>query len=210
MAEGFRRELERQGGTLAFSEVLPNPRMWSRLPEHFEEDSLFTPDTLRGTDAVYMPFSGRDAAGRIQDALTGLTRLTGIYGLRARALGNSEWHNLAVEKQASQFSTIYTNDFYADQSRPEVREFVRRFRLLTGETPDELSVSAQRLAYSGYDVVDFLLDQMMQSSGQPLWEQLRGTSRFEGLGTRIDFQGGNVNRAMFIHRYRSGAIELIR
>lgn len=210
MADGFRLELERQGGTLAFSEVLPNPRMWSRLPEHFEEDSLFTPDTLRGTDAVYLPFSGRDAAGRIQDALTGLTRLTGMYGLRARVLGNSEWHNLAIEKQASQFNTIYTNDFYADQSRPEVREFVRRFRLLTGETPDELSVSAQRLAYTGYDVVDFVLDQMMQPSGQPLWEQLRNTPRFEGLGTRIDFQGGNVNRAMFIHRYRNGAIELIR
>lgn len=210
MAEGFARELERQGATLQFSEVLANPRMWSRLPEHFEEDSLFTPDTLRGTDSIYLPFSGRNAGGRIQEALTGMERMTRVYGLRARALGNSEWHNLAIEQEASQFSTVYTNDFYADQSRAEVREFVRRYRLLTGETPDELGVSAQRLAYTGYDVAAFLVTQIEQASGRPLWEQLRNTPRYEGLGTRIDFRGGNVNRTMFIHRYRNGTIELIR
>lgn len=216
MAEGFERELERQGATLAFSEVLPNPRMWSRLPEHFESDSLFTPDTLRGTDSVYLPLSGRNAGGRIQDALTGLGRMQLRYGLRARALGNAEWHNLAIEQQASQFKTVYTNDFYADQRRAAVREFVRRYRFLTGETPDEIGVSAQRLAYTGYDVASFLLRQMEQHAemeqraDRPLWQRLRNTPRYEGVGTRIDFQGGNVNRAMFIHRYRDGLIELIR
>lgn len=211
MAEGFRRALEQEEATLVFSEELSNPRMWSRLPEHLESDSLLTPDSLRGTDAIYFPISGRNAAGRIQDALTGLERLhRAPYGLRARALGNSEWHNLAIEQQASQFNTIYTNDFYADQSRSEVREFVRRYRLLTGETPDEIGVSAQRLAYTGYDVASFLLNQLEQSSDASLWERLRNSSRYEGLGTRIDFQGGNVNRTMFIHRYRNGASELIR
>ena len=210
MAEGFRRELERQGATLSFSETLPNARMWSRLPEHFESDSLFTPDTLRGTDSVYLPFTGQNAAGRIQEALTGLERMGLRYGLRARVLGNSEWHNLAVEQEASKFSTVYTNDFYADQRRSEVRDFVRRYRLLTGETPDEIGVSAQRLAYTGYDVASYLLDELERPSGRPLWERLRNSPRYEGLGTRIDFRGGNVNRVMFIHRYRNGAIELIR
>jgi ABC-type branched-subunit amino acid transport system substrate-binding protein len=210
MAAGFQQELERQGATLAVSEELPNARMWSRLPEYFESDSLFSPDTLRGLDSVYLPFSGRDAAGRIQEALTGLERMVRVYGLRARALGNSEWHNLAIEQEASKFSTIYSNDFYADQSRPEVRDFVRRYRLLTGETPDEIGVSAQRLAYTGYDVASFLLDELGRPADGPLWERLRNQPRYEGLGTRIDFRGGNVNRAMFIHRYRNGAIELIR
>lgn len=210
MAEGFERELERQGATLAVSEVLPNARMWSRLPEYFDADSLFNPDTLRGVDSVYLPFSGRDAAGRIQEALTGLGRIVRVFGLRARALGNSEWHNLAIEQEASKFSTIYTNDFYADQRRPEVRDFVRRYRLLTGETPDEIGVSAQRLAFAGYDVASLLLDELAEPSSQPLGDRLRNRSRYEGLGTRIDFQGGNVNRAMFIHRYRNGTIELIR
>lgn len=210
MAEGFERELERQGATLAVSETLPNARMWSRLPEYFDADSLFSPDTLRGVDSVYLPFSGRDAAGRIQEALTGLERLVRVYSLRARALGNSEWHNLAIEQEASKFNTIYTNDFYADQRRPEVRDFVRRYRLLTGETPDEIGVSAQRLAFTGYDVASLLLDELADPSAQPLGERLRNRSRYEGLGTRIDFRGGNVNRAMFIHRYRNGTIELIR
>lgn len=210
MAEGFREEVERQGGTLSFYETLPSPRVWSRLPEHFESDSLFSPDTLRGTDGVYLPIEGRDAAGRIQDALTGLDRLQG-YGLRARALGNAEWHNLAIEQVASQFNTIYTNDFYADQRRSEVREFVRRYRLLTGETPDEIGATARRLAYTGYDVADFLLDAMEEErSGTSLPDRLRNASRYEGGGTRIDFRGDNVNRAMFIHRYRAGRIELIR
>lgn len=210
MAEGFREEVERQGRVLSFFEALPNPRTWSRLPEHFNADTLLSRATMRGTDSVYLPFSGRNAAGRIQDALTGLGRLQLVYGLRVRALGNSEWHNLAIEQEASKFNTIYTNDFYADQSRPEVREFVRRYRLLTGSTPDEIGVQAQRLAYTGYDVADFLLDRMAERADGSLVDRLREAPRYEGVGTRIDFRGDNVNRTMFIHRYREGRIELIR
>jgi hypothetical protein len=47
-------------------------------------------------------------------------------------------------------------------------------------------------------------------AGRPGPEALRGAGRFEGLGTRIHFQGGNVNQAMFFHRYRNNRIERLR
>lgn len=210
MAEGFREEVQRQGKALSFFAPLSNSRMWSRLPEHFESDTLFTADSLRGTDSVYLPIAGGEARGRIQDALTGLGRLQNRYDLRVRALGNSEWHNLRIEQEASRFNTIYTNDFYADQSQSAVREFVERYRFLTGDAPDEIGVEGQRLAYTGYDIADFLLEQMEETSGSSLADRLREASRYEGLGTRIDFRDDNVNRTMFIHRYREGRIDLIR
>jgi ABC-type branched-subunit amino acid transport system substrate-binding protein len=200
MARGFKAEAREQGMGVLFETVIDNPREWSNLPEKVRRD------TLGLVDAVYLPIAGRDAGGRIQDALTGLERLR----TDVRVLGNAEWHDLAVEQQASAFNATYTNDFYLDETRPEVQDFVRRFRLLTGETPDLLDVSAQRLAYTGYDVARFLIQTLPPDLSGGLREALREARRYEGLGLRIDFAEGNVNEALFYHRYRGGAVELLR
>ena len=201
MAEGFEAELLRQGGRLSFDVELPHPRAWSRMPEYFEEDTLAVAQVPQ-TEAVYVPVAGDRARGRIQDAVVGIDRMGG-WGLNARILGNRQWHGASVEQG------IYTNDFYVDETRDQVQTFVERYRMLAGESPDELSVTGKRLAYTGYDVADFLLRSMEGSHGS-LANALREADPYEGLGIRIDFAEGPVNESMFIHRYRNNRMELVR
>jgi len=206
MAEGFRQEARQQGLRLPFTLRLDNAREWSRLPEALDADSTITDSMFAATEAFYLPIAGANASGKIQDALTGLGRLN----TTARVLGNSNWHDLSVKKEASAFTATYANDFNVQTGRPEVQTFIRRYRLLTGNTPDNLSVRGRRLAYTGYDIARFLLSRLSPSAPGPSPGDLQTASPYEGLGMRIHFQGGNVNRAMFFHRYRNNQIELLR
>ncbi|MFB6249845.1 MAG: ABC transporter substrate-binding protein [Salinibacter sp.] len=206
MAEGFRAEARDQGLRLPFELQLDNPQQWSRLPEALEADTTITDSMFAATEAVYLPIAGSNASGKIQAALTGLNRLN----TTARVLGNSNWHNLSVKKEASAFNATYTNDFNVQTGRPEVQTFIRRYRLLTGNTPDNLSVRGRRLAYTGYDVARFLFSTLSPTPPGPAPADLRTPTPYEGLGTRIHFAEGNVNQAMFFHRYRSNQLELLR
>ena len=206
MAEGFRAEGREQGLRMPFSLRLDNPRQWSQLPEAIGNDSTITDSMVAATEAFYLPVAGSNPSGKIQDALVGIDRVNSS----ARVFGNSNWHNLSVKKQASAFTTTYANDFNVQTGRPAVQAFVRRYRLLTGTTPDDLSVRSRRLAYAGYDITRFLLSTVSPSSVGPAPEDLRTSDLYEGLGIRLHFDEGNVNRAMFFHRYRNNQIELLR
>jgi len=206
MAEGFRAEGEEQGLQMPFALRLDNPRQWSQLPEAIGNDSTITDSMVAATEAVYLPVAGSNPSGKIQDALTGIGRVNSTV----RVLGNSNWHDLSVKKQASAFTTTYANDFNVQTGRPEVQTFVRRYRMLTGSTPDNLSVRGRRLAYAGYDIARFLLSTLDASPPGPAPTDLRASEPYEGLGLRIQFDDGNVNRAMFFHRYRNNQLELLR
>lgn len=205
MVEGFQEGAQEHDLKVPFTLPLDRARDWSRLPEAYDRDSTLTDSMLTAAEALYVPMTGSNATGKIQDALTGISRLRP----ETRVLGNSRWHDLPVEKEASEFRTTYTNDFYVQTGRPEVQKFIRRYRMLTGSPPDELSTTERRLAYTGYDVADFLLTNLSPSSLRFRPETLRSAEEYEGLGVRIHFQGNNVNEAMFFHRYRDGRIELL-
>jgi ABC-type branched-subunit amino acid transport system substrate-binding protein len=206
MAEGFRREARRQDLAVPLPIPLQDSRDWSRLPTLIEKDSTITDSLLALPEAFYLPVIGQGAVGKIQDALTGMRQAVP----EKRVLGNAEWHDLPFANVASAVTATYTNGFYVQTSRPAVQRFVRRYRLLTDTTPDELSPDGRRLAYAGYDVAHFLLS-VLSPSAAPLDPQtLRAASTYEGLGVRVDFRGENTNQAMFIHRYRKQRIELLR
>lgn len=205
-SQGFRREAQRIGLNVPYTLMLESRRDWSRLPDAFAADSTLT-DSIRAQAAsVYLPITGRDAQGKIQDAMVGLGR----FGTGTRVLGNAQWHDLSVKKEASEVRATYSNDFYVDTARNGVQSFIREYRLLTGETPGDLPVTGQRLAYTGFDVTRFLLQSVEAGRTRPSPDALRSPSRYNGLGIRIDFQSGtNVNQAIYFHRYRDGAIELL-
>ncbi len=206
MAKGFQREARRQDLDVPVAIPLSSPRDWSRLPTLIEEDSTLTDSLLSEPEAFYLPVSGRGAAGKIQGALTGVRQaLPGT-----RVLGNAEWHNLPFAEAASAVTATYTNGFHVQTSRPAVQHFVRRYRLLTGATPDELSTDGRRLAYAGYDVARFLLSALGSSSVRLSPRTLRTAPTYEGLGMRIGFEGKNANQVMFIHRYRNQRIERLQ
>jgi len=206
MAAGFRDEARSIGMDIPFTYEVENARSWSRLPNAIRSDSTITDSMMTAAQAVYLPFTGRNAGGRIQEALVGLERMR----LGLRALGNSEWHDLGIEKEASKFTATYTNDFYVETDREAVQEFVRNYEILTGTSPDADSPTARRLSYTGYDVADYLLNGLDSSSTRIRPDMLRSSSPYEGLGIRIDFSQGNINRGLFIHRYRNDRLELVQ
>ena len=206
MAEGFRQKARREDLEVPLTIPLEDPRDWSRLPTLIEEDPALTDSLLAAPEAYYLPVSGRGAAGKIQGALTGLQQVAS----GKRTLGNAEWHDLPFKKAASAMTATYTNGFYVQTKQRAVQRFVRRYRLLTGTTPDEISTNGRRLAYTGYDVAHFLLSVLSPSSARLAPQTLRTAPTYEGLGMRIGFKGENANQAMFIHRYRNQQIELLR
>jgi ABC-type branched-subunit amino acid transport system substrate-binding protein len=206
MAEGFRAEVRRQNMKMLLSLRLQNSQDWSRLPTLVNKDSTITDSLLARPEAFYLPVAGENTAGKIRGALTGLRTLAPD----TRALGNGQWHNLPFAKIASKLTATYANNFYVDTKRPAVQRFIKRHRLLTGTTPGELSADGRRLAYAGYDVAHFLLSRLSPTASRLDPRTLRAAPAYEGLGTRIDFGDGNVNQALFFHRYRNQQLELLQ
>lgn len=205
-ARGFREEARQIGLNVPYTLNLTSRRDWSRLPGAFAADSTITDSIRAEASSMYLPITGRDAQGKIQDAMVGLGR----FGSNTRVLGNAQWHDLSVKKEASEVRATYSNDFYVENSRNGVQSFIREYRLLTGDTPDDLPVTGQRLAYTGFDVTRFVLQFIEPGRTRPRPDALRSPPRYNGLGIRIDFQPGtNVNQAIYFHRYRDGAIELL-
>ena len=207
LAESFRAEVERRGGRVVFSDTLDGLRAWSRLNERVRASAM------ANVEAVYMPVSGGDAGRYVQAVLTALDRADVP---RLRLLGNGEWHDLPIEETASRYRVTYSNAFRVAPSAPQVQAFIERYRQAYGQTPDQRSATGRRLAYTGRDVTRFLLAaRQRRASGEAdapssLPAILREAPRFDGMGLRINFEGANVNEAMFYHRYRSGRLELLR
>ncbi len=201
MAEGFQQAVDEAGARVRFFQLMEGTQAWTALPDSVGADQL------EAVEGLYVPVSGSDAVGVVRSLLEGLDGVS----TGARLLGNSEWHDRAVTDQASRYLTTYTNDFYVDSARPEVQTFVGAYRELAGETPDALTVNAERLAYTGYDIAAFVLGALAgaDDDASPR-EALRAADLYEGLGVRIDFDESNVNRAMFFFRYYDGQIERIR
>jgi hypothetical protein len=104
---------------------------------------------------------------------------------------------------ASRYTTTYSNDFYLIEADSTVEKFKERFAQLSSESPG-------RLAYTGYDVTRYLLTIAMRNGRLPLDEAIRREPLYRGLASRFEFQGTNVNGALFFHRYRDDELAFIR
>lgn len=193
MAESFEDEVFRLGAEVSFVKLLPGPSSWFRLLDHVKSD------TLVFARALYLPITGGDAPTLIRAVLNELNRAD----VPLRILGNKEWHSVGAARTASKFSTTYTTDFYVDELLPATQSFIASFAAISDNPPSQL-------AYSGYDVARYVMLQLTANAGQPLHRAFREAPPYQGLGTRLDFRGGNVNEAIFFLRYRDGFIELLR
>ena len=198
LGRAFADEVQRGGGVLAFQTPLGS-RSWSGLGTQTADA-----DALRSLDALYLPVSGGNAEVDIRAALGALDR----SGASPVVLGDAEWHNRpSARALADRFGVTYTNDFVVDDARPEVARFRERYRALAGRDLAAAPFTVQRLAFTGYDLARYLLDRLDGRGNRPLPDALRRADRYDGLGIRLDFDDANVNDALFIQRYRAGAIE---
>ena len=193
LTDAFIEEASRLGAEINLISILPDDNAWLRIPE------FLTSDTLDYVDALYIPVTAAEPEPVIGAILSSLDRI----GVDVRVLGNSAWHDLPMMAHASKYLTTYSNDYYPTEDDSDRSSFSERYRALEGEEPN-------RLAFSGYDVVSFLLKTGIVLQERSLRKAILSAPPFTGLGSRIDFQGGNVNQAMFYHRYRDGVLALIR
>ncbi|MDZ4700158.1 MAG: ABC transporter substrate-binding protein [Rhodothermales bacterium] len=194
-AANFANEVLRLGAEMRFETYLDDSRDWFRLNETMSRDSI------QQAEAVFIPITGNNAPTLIGGALSSMDRI----GAGTRVLGTVSWHNLPMSSQASQYNVTYSNDYYVDESAPETQAFISQYRTLARELPT-------RPAFSGYDVARFLLERVAQQpyDARPLIERIHAAPPFEGLSIRLDFAEGNVNEALYYHRYVDGAVTLMR
>ena len=205
MVRGFQKEFYElqqtnpdQQLSLSFQEYISDTSTWFRLRE------AVNPDSLMKAKAVYLPINGGNATTLIGGVLTSLDRM-GMGG-RIRIIGNKEWHSISSSVLASNYSTTYSNDFHVAADDSLALDFRTRYT-------STFSIDPIRLSYSGYDVTNFItshLSTYANSSQYPLHLLMRQGGEFRGIGNRIDFSNGNINEAIFYHRYRDGQSQLLR
>ncbi len=193
LTDAFIQEASELGATINLVSVLSGNSAWVRLSE------AITADTLKHVEAVYIPVTDIEPEPAVGAILASLDRLRA----ETRILGNSSWHDLPMVVAASRYTTTYSNDFYLIEADSTVEKFKERFAQLSSESPG-------RLAYTGYDVTRYLLTIAMRNGRLPLDEAIRREPLYRGLASRFEFQGTNVNGALFFHRYRDDELVFIR
>ena len=189
MAAAFATEARRLGAAVSFEKTLAQGDDWADL------DREVGANTLGGVEAVYLPVTGQDAPRYAADALRSLDALA-----RApRPLGNTEWEGLSASTdRASRLGAVFTQDFFVAPGAADV--FGRRYRQLAG-------IGQDRLALIGYDLGRFMLSQIGREG--ELGDGLRATGRFDGVGHRFSFDGGQVNGALYVLGFRDGQAVLL-
>jgi branched-chain amino acid transport system substrate-binding protein len=195
MAEAFADEVIRQGQELVFFERLPSAEAWFQLPERLGADRLAL------VDALYFPVSGADGDEQAAGALRGLDQMLGETATRPRLLGSDEWFDLdASRPRAARYGTVFTADYHIGRASAPHRDFNERYRALAGTEPD-------RLAFKGYDIAVVVLNAL--GGQEPVAEALRRAQPYDGLAHRVDFDGGQVNRALHLLRFINGRVERV-
>lgn len=192
MSAAFADEARRLGATVVFQEVISDQDDWGTIGSNIGR--------LRLSDVsgVYLPVTGDNASQQAADALRSIEE----SGETPRPLGNLEWEGLSGSRErASRLGAVFTQDFFVAPGT--LADFDRRYRELAGVGPD-------RLALIGYDTTRFLLPLTDRQEESSLADRIRSASAFQGLGHRIQFDGEQVNRALFIMAYRNGQAVLLR
>ena len=191
MAGAFATEARRLGARVAFEKSLSRAEAWADLDREVGED------VLAAVEAVYLPVTGRDAPRYAADALRALDALN-----RApRPLGNTEWEGLSASTaRATRLGAMFTQDFFVAPGAAD--DFGRQYRALSG-------IGQDRLSLIGYDIARFLLRQVRSGETAALADALRAAPQFDGVGHRFEFDGGQVNGALFVLGFRDGQAVLL-
>lgn len=193
LADGFIQQASELGAQINLIQILDSEADWFLLPD------TLSADTLRMVNAIYVPMIAGDGPQRAGRILSAFDRL----GRNIRLLGNASWHDLPQKAHASRYLMTYSNDYFPDLSSEAFLQFGWSYRVLSGQ-------EVGRLGVSGFDTTRFLLEALGKRDSRTLVDRIRNMPEWEGFGTRIHFAGGNVNQALYYHRYRDGQLALIR
>lgn len=186
MAEGFYRESVRIGADVVYYARVYSPPDWSRLT------ALVGPEVLGAADAVFLAVHAdrdREARRLAAEAVRQLATLEQPPHL----LGSEAFGGISLENALRNVEITYVDTYDATDTGMDLRRFERRFREISrGDEPG-------RVALVGYDVAGFLLNLLLDDSIPSLIRRLEQAGPYQGLGTRMDFTGGQRNEAMFLY-----------
>jgi ABC-type branched-subunit amino acid transport system substrate-binding protein len=161
----------------------------SGLPPYVDFDAIFIPDDA-GSVGLILPqlrfFDVRDV----------------VY------LGGSGWNDPALPKIAAREATraVFTDEFFAGSTRPEVAEFVRRFAATYGGPPDAY-------AAEGFDAAAVLRGALADggsADGVALRERLLALAAITGVTGLDSFDAsGGARKSLEFLTVRGDAIVLI-
>jgi branched-chain amino acid transport system substrate-binding protein len=121
-------------------------------------------------------------------------------------LGGSGWNDPALVKIAAREATrsVFTDEFFAGSTRPEVVEFVRSFAATYGSPPDAY-------AAEGFDAASVLRTVLAEAGDrESLREQLLELQSFAGVTGLHSFDpGGGARKSLEFLTVRGDAIVAI-
>ncbi|MBN2537354.1 ABC transporter substrate-binding protein [candidate division WOR-3 bacterium] len=129
-------------------------------------------------------------------------------GLRTTLLGGDGWDSPEMPEQAGDaiLGGYFTNHFSPDEPRPEVKEWVNRYKSKYGEPPDAL-------ATLGHDAALLLVEALRrapQSKPAEVCVALAATSDFQGVSGAISFdEHGNAVKNVVIAQYRADGVRFV-
>jgi len=189
VALAFKSEVERQGGTVVFSQ------------EYDRNDSL-----QLGSVGVQVPIQNIQAlfvadrpsnAGRIFASLSPELRDNLI------PMGPATWANANEFKNSATVlnRSIFVAPFFEGDPRPFVKNFIDGYRVMYGKSPD-------LLAAQGFDAATLALAALKQeySSGSDFDGALRAISMYDGITGKIAINGeGQIERDYPVMQFKDGS-----
>jgi len=167
LAESFQAELATLGGKIVAAEAYTAG----------DADVSAQLQTIKGTGAkaIYLPGYYTDVGNTVRQARK--------LGIKVPFLGGDGWDSTKLAEIGGDAieGSYYSNHYSFDEVRPEVKEFVAKYKKRWGEVPDGL-------AALGYDATRVLFDAMDRSpslGGKDLAAAIAATKDFPGVTGKI-------------------------
>jgi branched-chain amino acid transport system substrate-binding protein len=187
LADYFEKAFKEMGGTIATKQAYTGGNL--------EISSQLQSIKGSGAEVVFLP-------GYYSDAGT-IIRKAREAGITVPFLGGDGWDSEELSKIAGDAinGNYFSNHYAPEEDRPEVKNFVDKFKQEYGKTPDGL-------AALGYDAALVLFDAMERApslDGKALRDAIAATKNFTGVtGTFSIDENRNAQKSAVIVEYKGG------
>ena len=187
LADYFQKAFEAMGGKVVTKQAYTGGNL--------EISSQLQSVKGSGADVVFLP-------GYYSDAGT-IIRKAREAGIKAPFVGGDGWDSEELPKIAGDAinGNYFSNHYAPEEDRPEVKNFVEKYKQEYGKTPDGL-------AALGYDAALVLFDAMERApslDGKALRDAIAATKNFTGVtGTFSIDENRNAQKSAVIVEYKGG------
>jgi branched-chain amino acid transport system substrate-binding protein len=187
LADYFEKAFKEMGGTIATRQAFNGGNL--EIAQQLQK--------LKDADVqvIYLPIYYGPAATIIRKAREA--------GLKAPFLGGDGWDSVELAKNAGDAinGNFFTNHYAPEEDRPEVQNFVKKYREKFGQTPDGLAA----LGYDAALVLFAAMDRAKSLSGPDLRDAIADTKSFTGVtGTFSLDAKRNALKSAVVIEYKGG------